>query len=160
MHSSIRETNSCDQNGKKQKNCQKSLQYNANAFFHLTALMVEGEIRDKSSLQLEIGLKAFYQKTTCQNYVEHIQYCEKYQGRMKHAPILKLLFFFFFTFEIDPVGVELPPLLWYFLYISCSDIVSMHPVYIYLKRFDLTFLGEKYSIKTNLLGFEVANHSL
>ena len=73
---------------------------------------------------------------------------------------IDIIAFFFFTFEIDPVGVELPPLLWYFLYISCSDIVSMHPVYIYLKRFDLTFLGEKYSIKTNLLGFEVANHSL
>ena len=36
----------------------------------------------------------------------------------------------------------------------------MLPIYIYLKQFDLTFLGEKYWIKTNLLGFEVANHSL
>lgn len=32
--------------------------------------------------------------------------------------------------------------------------------YIYLKRFDLTFLEEKYPIKAILLGFEVANLSL
>ena len=63
--------------------------------------------------------------------------------------------FVFFTFEIGQVGVEFPPLLWYSLYISCSNIVSMLPLYIHLKRFDLTVLGEKYPIKANLLSFEV-----
>ena len=59
-----------------------------------------------------------------------------------------------FIFEIDPVGVGLPPLLWYFMYTSSSDMVLILSVYIYLKRFDVTFLEEKYSIKANLLGFK------
>ena len=62
--------------------------------------------------------------------------------------------FILFIFEIDPLGVGLPPLLWYFLYTSSSDMVLILSVYIYLKRFDLTFLEEKYSIKENLLGFK------
>ena len=33
-------------------------------------------------------------------------------------------------------------------------MVLILSVYIYLKRFDLTFLEEKYSIKENLLGFK------
>ena len=63
--------------------------------------------------------------------------------------------FILFIFEIDPVGVGLPPLLWYFLYTSSSDMVLILSVYIYLKRFDLTFLEEKYSIKANLLGLKL-----
>ena len=62
--------------------------------------------------------------------------------------------------EIDPVGVGLSSLLWYFLYITCSDIVLILPTYIYFKQFDLTFFEEKYLIKADRLGFKVANLSL
>ena len=51
--------------------------------------------------------------------------------------------FILFIFQIDPVGVGLPPLLWYFLYITCSDIALTLSIYTYLKRFDLTFLEQK-----------------
>ena len=65
--------------------------------------------------------------------------------------------FILFIFEIDPGGVGLPPLLWYFLYITCSDIALILSIYTYLKCFDLTFSEEKYPIKAKLLGFAVAN---
>ena len=74
--------------------------------------------------------------------------------------LLHILIIILIIFEIEPGGVGLPPLLWYFLYITCSDIALILSIYTYLKCFDLTFSEEKYPIKAKLLGFAVANLSL
>ena len=71
-----------------------------------------------------------------------------------------LLLLFFVYFEIDPGGVGSPALLWYFLYITCSDIALILSIYTYLKCFDLAFSEKKYPIKAKLVGFAVVNLSL
>ena len=48
MHSSIRETNSSDQTGKKQKNGQEFVYYNANAIFLLTAFIFGKKLEIKA----------------------------------------------------------------------------------------------------------------
>ena len=53
--------------------------------------------------------------------------------------------FILFIFEIDPVGVGLPPLLWYFLYTSSSDMVLILSVYIYLMAINLIILQNSHT---------------
>ena len=135
----------------------KSVYYNANAFFTSHKFYGWREIRDKSFSKLEIGIYNFWLEN---HRLEFFKAYPKYKARLQQLKSYCYYCFALLIFEVDSVRIGLPPLLWYFLYISCWGIVLILSIYIYLQRFDYTFLEEKYPIKTNLLGFKFANFSL